>query len=106
MENNLEFGQVKISTDVISSIVAIAIEEIEGAKVHAHSFVDKVMPKNISSKVVIEGDEVIVSESVSMKYGLNIIETVNKIQENISSSISAMTGLTVKKVNIEVSELV
>lgn len=104
MENNLEFGQVKISTDVISSIVSIAIEEIEGSKV-CSSFVDKVIPKNTVSKIFIENNEVTINEYVNIKYGLDIIETVTKIQENIATNVNIMTGLTVKNINITVNNL-
>lgn len=105
MESNFEFGEIKISNDVISSIVAIAVEETEGFKM-VKTLVDKVMSKNQSVKVTFTEDEgLIVSVSVNVKYGLNIHEVAPNVQDNIISNVEVMTGLKVKEININVDGL-
>lgn len=105
MESNFEFGEIKISNDVISSIVAIAVEETEGFKL-VKTLVDKVMSKNQAVKVTFTEDEnLIVTVSVNVKYGLNIHEVAPTVQDNIISNVEIMTGLEVKEININVDGL-
>lgn len=102
MENKIEFGEVKISGDVIASIVSIAVEEVEGFKL-VKTFVDKVMSKNQAVKVVTRpngGLELTVN--VSVRYGLNIHEVAPKVQDNIISNVEVMTGLIVEEINLNV----
>lgn len=105
MESNFEFGEIKISNDVISSIVAIAVEETEGFKM-SKTIVDKVMSKNQSVKVSFSDSEnLLITVNLMIKYGLNIQEVVPKVQDNIISNIEIMTGLKVEEVNVNVSSL-
>ncbi|MDM8128947.1 Asp23/Gls24 family envelope stress response protein, partial [Paraclostridium benzoelyticum] len=56
MENN-NFGQVKISNDVIATIAGLAAIEVEGVGTTS-TFTDKLL-KNNGVKIQIEEDEVI-----------------------------------------------
>ena len=105
MNSNFEFGQVKISADVISSIVAIAVEETEGFKM-VKTLVDKVTSKNQSVKVSFnESENLILTVNVNVEYGLKIHEEVPKVQDNIISNLEIMTGLKVDEININVNSL-
>lgn len=105
MENNLDFGQVKISSDVIASIVAIAVEEVDNFKM-VKTLVDKVSNKNQSVKVSFnESNELSISVNVLVEYGTKIRECVPKVQENICTNVEIMTGLKVKDVNVNVNSL-
>lgn len=105
MENNLDFGQVKISSDVIASIVAIAVEEVEGFKI-VKTLVDKVSNKNQSIKVVFNEDEKLsISVNVTAEYGIKLQEEIPKVQDNIITNIEIMTGLKVEEVNVNVNSL-
>ena len=105
MENNLDFGQVKISGDVIASIVAIAVEEVEGFKV-VKTLVDKVANKNQSIKVTFNEDEKLsISVNVTAEYGIKLKEEIPKVQDNIITNIEIMTGLKVEEVNVNVNSL-
>lgn len=105
MNNNLEYGQVKISSDVITSIVAIAVEETDGFNI-VKTFVDKVTNKNQAIKISVDESEVLdITVDVNIEYGLKIYESVPKVQENIISNIEIMTGLKVNTININVNSL-
>lgn len=105
MNSNFEYGQVKISADVIASIVAIAVEETEGFKM-VKTLVDKVTSKNQSVKVSFnESENLILTVNVNVEYGLKIHEEVPKVQDNIISNLEIMTGLKVDEININVNSL-
>lgn len=105
MDNNFECGQIKISNDVISSIVSIAVEETEGFRI-VKTLVDKVTSKNQAIKIAFAEDESLsISVDVNIEYGLKIQEEVVRVQENIISNIEIMTGLKVSQVNVYVSGL-
>lgn len=105
MNSNFELGQVKISTDVISSIVAIAVEETEGFKM-VKTLVDKIISKNQSVKVSFnEVGNLILTVDISVEYGLKIHEEIPKVQDNIISNLNMMTGLNVDELNVNVNNL-
>lgn len=105
MNSNFEFGQVKISTDVISSIVAIAVEETEGFKM-VKTLVDKIISKNQSVKVSFnENGNLILTVDISVEYGLKIHKEIPKVQDNIINNLDMMTGLKVDELNINVNNL-
>ena len=105
MENNLDFGQVKISGDVIASIVAIAVEEVKGFKI-VKTLVDKVSNKNQSIKVTFNEDEKLsISVNVTAEYGIKLKEEIPKVQDNIITNIEIMTGLKVEEVNVNLNSL-
>lgn len=105
MNSNFEFGQVKISTDVISSIVAIAVEETEGFKM-VKTLVDKIISKNQSVKVSFnENGNLILTVDISVEYGLKIHKEIPKVQDNIINNLEMMTGLKVDELNINVNNL-
>ena len=55
MENN-NFGQVKISNDVVATIAGLAALEVEGVETNT-TFTDKIL-KNNGVKIQIEGEGV------------------------------------------------
>lgn len=105
MNSNFEFGQVKISTDVISSIVAIAVEETKGFKL-VKTFVDKVTSKNQSVKVsFVDSDKLTITVDVNAEYGLKIHDIAPKVQDNVIMNVEIMTGLKVDEINININGL-
>ena len=108
MEMTVENGHVKISSEVISSIVTIAIEENKNFSLANENFINKVLLKNekIIKVVMEENDEVSITANVCIKYGLKINEEVKKLQSSILESLEIMTSLKVKEVNINVISLI
>ena len=99
MENN-NFGQVKISNDVIATIAGLAAIEVEGVGTTS-TFTDKLL-KNNGVKIQIEEEDVILDVMIIIDYGISIPDIAFKVQENVKNTVETMTGLKVSQVNIHV----
>lgn len=103
------FGEVVIADEVISVIAGLAAMEVEGVAAMAgnptRELISKIGKKSLSKGVsvdVLEG-VVTVSMVLNLKYGYNVMEISNKVQEKVKVAIENMTGLTVADVNIRVA---
>ncbi|MGL5692772.1 MAG: Asp23/Gls24 family envelope stress response protein [Peptostreptococcaceae bacterium] len=100
MENN-NFGQVKISNDVIATIAGLAALEVEGVETIT-TFTDKLLKNNNGVKIQIEEEEVNLDIMVLIEFGISIPDIALKIQENVKNTVETMTGLKVSQVNIHI----
>ena len=100
MENN-NFGQVKISNDVIATIAGLAALEVEGVETIT-TFTDKLLKKNNGVKIQIEEEDVNLDIMVMIDFGISIPDIALKIQENVKNTVETMTGLKVSQVNIHI----
>ena len=87
MENN-NFGQVKISNDVVATIAGLAALEVEGVETNT-TFTDKIL-KNNGVKIQIEEEEVSLDVMVMIDYGVSIPEIALKIQENVKNTVERL----------------
>lgn len=106
-------GRVLISEDVIATIVAQSLTDIEGFVTLSNKpgaeYVDIIGKKNWGKgiKVVIsENDEVTVDCNVIVTYGTSVITVAKAIQEAAVSALNSMTGITVVSVNVNVCGIV
>ena len=103
-----EGGSINISEDVISVIAAAAVAETEGVSPVTNSLGKEIAEllgkKNVSKgvKVAVEDSEVTVDICVMMKYGCTITDISRRLQDTVSESVEATTGLTVKAVNVHI----
>lgn len=107
LNNNPDDGGVKISTEVIASIAAIAATEVEGVVGMGggiKGLSDILGLKNISKGIKVEVGEkdTAIDLYIIVEYGISISEIAKKVQQNVKSSIENMTGLNVIEVNINV----
>lgn len=104
-----ELGEVKIASDVVAAIAALAATEIDGVYSMAgnitNELIGKLGMKNLSKgvKILMEGGIVRVDMMVVVNYGYSIPEVSGQVQERVSQQIETMTGLTVSEVNVRVS---
>ena len=90
-------------------IAGLAATEVSGVDSMAgnitNELVGKLGMKNLSKGVKVEVTEehVSVDLSLNIKYGYNIPEVGEKVQEKVKSAIENMTGLTVLDVNIKIA---
>lgn len=101
-------GNVKISEDVIASIVTIAVNEVEGVTVtpaSALDFAERWGKKGIGRgvRVTFEEKGVSIDICVQMTYAIKIPQTSLKVQQKVKTSVESMTGLDVLKINVTVS---
>lgn len=107
-ETRNELGVLKIHRNVIASISAIAAIEIEGVKRVGKDLktglLELVGQKSLSAiKVDInKNEEVKVEIPLIIKYGYNIPDIANKVQENVRQALEKMSNLSIKDININV----
>lgn len=102
-------GEVQIADEVVAIIAGLAATEVGGVDSMAgnitNELVGKLGMKNLSKgvKVDVTEEHVSVDLSLNIKYGYNIPEVSEKVQEKVKSAIENMTGLTVLDVNIKIA---
>lgn len=104
-----ELGEVKIASDVVAAIAALAATEIDGVYSMAgnitNELIGKLGMKNLSKgvKILMEGGIVRVDMMVVVNYGYSIPEVSEQVQERVSQQIENMTGLCVSEVNVRIA---
>lgn len=107
-ETQTDLGIIKIHKNVIASISALAANEVDGVKRIGGNLKSKLLEligkSSLSCiKVEIEKNEEINLEiPVIIKYGFNIPDVSDKVQQNVRSALEKMTRLSVKNININV----
>ena len=105
-------GTVQIADEVVAIIAGLAATEVDGVASMAgnitNELVGKLGMKNLSRGVKVEVLEGVVSVrlALNIRYGYNIPETSQKVQEKVKSGIENMTGLEVADVNVSISDVV
>ena len=102
-------GSVNISEDVLATIAAEAVREVEGFGGFATSlggeiaerFGKKTAPYK-GVKLSIEENNIIVDAFILVRYGHIISDVAKAVQEAVTGGVEAMTGLAVKAVNVTV----
>lgn len=107
--NKKEIGEVKIASDVVAVIAALAATEVEGVHSMAGNITNELTGrlgmKNLSKgvRVVMENGAVRVDMMINVRYGYSIPDVTGQVQEKVSQQIENMTGLVVPEVNVRVA---
>ena len=107
-ETQTDLGTVRIHKNVIASISALAAAEIEGVKRVGGDFKSGILElisrkSRPAIKVIIDKNgELWIDVPLIVKYGFNIPDVANRVQENIRNALEKMTSLSVKDININV----
>ena len=102
-------GEVQIADEVVTIIAGLAATEVEGVASMAgnitNELVSKLGMKNLSKgvKAEIVDNNVSVDLALNLKYGYNIPETSEKVQDRVKTAIENMPGLQVIDVNIRIA---
>lgn len=108
-----ESGNVMISEDVVATIVAHALVEIDGvgslgAKpgIGIQDF-DTKKHWGKSLKVMIAEDNTLAIDcSLMISYGYSVVDVAAAVQQSITSNVESMTGVKVTNVNINICGIV
>jgi uncharacterized alkaline shock family protein YloU len=104
-----DMGEVKIVSDVVAVIAALAATEIDGVHSMAgnitNELIGKLGVKKLSKgvKILMEEGVVRVDMMIVVNYGHSIPDISKQVQERVSQQIENMTGLTVSEVNVRVA---
>ncbi len=96
---------------MVAIIAGLAATEVEGVDSMAgnitNELVGKLGMKNLSKgvKVDVTEEHVSVDLSLNMKYGYNIPDVSEKVQDRVKTAIENMTGLHVLDVNIKIASV-
>jgi len=107
-ESRNELGVLRIHKNVISSIASIAATEIEGVKRVGRGLKSglwELWEKKFFSPIKVEinkNEEVKVQIPLIIKYGYNIPEIANRVQENVRLALEKMSNLSIKEINVNV----
>lgn len=100
--------RVRISEEVIETIVGIAASEVEGVATLSGSFADGIAGvlgrRNVRKgvKVQVDGEKVSVDVSLVVEYGCRIHDVSKEIQNSIRGAVMNMTGMTVTDITVNV----
>ena len=100
---------MRIADEVVAIIAGLAATEVDGVDSMAgnitNELVGKLGMKNLSKgvKVDVTEEHVSVDLSLNIKYGYNIPDVSERVQDRVKSAIENMTGLTVLDVNIRIA---
>lgn len=103
-----EYGQIKISDEVVGTIAGIAAMEVSGVAGMSGGIAggigEMLGRKNLSKgvKVQVGETETAIDLYIVVEYGAKIPEVAWDIQEVVKREVEAMTGLDVSEVNINV----
>ena len=102
-------GEVKIADEVVAIIAGLAAMEVDGVASMSgnatRELISKLGMKSLSKSVKVDVLEGIVTVSLklNLKYGYNVMDICQKVQEKVKAAIENMTGLTVADVNIRIA---
>lgn len=109
IQSDENLGEIKIADEVVAIIAGLAATEVEGVSSMTgnatRELVSRLGMKSLSKGVKVDVLEGIVTVSLvlNLKYGYNIKDTTQKVQEKVKAAIENMTGLEVADVNIRVA---
>jgi len=108
-----ENGTVMISEDVIATIVAQAVKEVEGVVAlnvkPGSDIVELIGKKNWGKgmKIVIEEDESLTVDcNILVGYGQSVVAIAQAVQNTVSTHLDSMTGVKVNAVNVNVCGII
>lgn len=106
-----DLGVIKIHKNVIASIAAIASCEIDGVKRIGGDFksglIELLGNKALTAiKVEIDkNEEIKVDIPLVIKFGFNIPDIANKVQENVKNALEKMTNVAIKDINVNIQSI-
>jgi len=108
-----ENGSVLISEDVLATIVANAISEVDGivglSVKPGSDIADMIGKKNWGKgmKIVIgEDDSVSVDCNVNVGYGQSVVVVAKTVQDAVSAALESTAGIKVASVNVNVCGII
>ncbi len=105
IEKQNDFGEVRISDEVISVVSSIAVGDVDGVVGIYDSGKSGIFGmKNNSKGVSAEMKDNVISVDIDIvvKYGVKMQDISWEIQSKVKNAVETMTGLLVQKVNVNI----
>ncbi|MBQ3355779.1 MAG: Asp23/Gls24 family envelope stress response protein [Oscillospiraceae bacterium] len=103
-----ENGSILISEEVIASIAALAVREVEGVyglSSTSNFDISTVLGKKNLRKgirVALNGEDISIACNLIVKMGSAVMTVAQNVQEAISNEVASMTGIRPARVNVNV----
>ena len=109
-ETNSKRGTLKVSENVIVTIVKNSASEIDGVhKIATKSLSIKSLLQSSSDpsdiKVTMLDGVCCIAMSIVAKSGYNVVSVCEQIQEKVKAAVQSMTGVTVSRVDVSVADV-
>ena len=98
--HNEELGCIHISEDVLAAVSASVAGEVEGICGMMNVVGKKAGTRGVG--VTVQDDAAVIDLYVMIRYGYAIPDVAEKVQNAVSSAVEAMTGFSVKAVNVHI----
>ena len=102
-------GAVHISEEVIATIAAVTVNEVEGVcglSANLGSDIAEMLGKKSLGKgvkiAVDENDTIELECNIVVLYGYSVVEVAKKVQDAVATAVESMTGMCVNGVNVNV----
>ena len=106
-----EDGTILISDEVICTIAAVAVMEVEGV-VSLNTNIGSDLAEMLGVKMLGKGIKLTVEESnvtiecaVVLSYGYDVVEVAKNVQQSVKNAVESMTGFQVERVDVNVSAI-
>lgn len=106
-----EDGTILISDEVICTIAAAAVMEVEGV-VSLNTNIGSDLAEMLGVKMLGKGIKITVEESnvtiecaVVLSYGYDVVEVAKNVQQSVKNAVESMTGFQVERVDVNVSAI-
>ena len=103
-------GSIQISEDVVASIAAMAVLEVEGVCGLSGNLgaelAEMLGKKSLGKGIRItpaEHDSLVIDSNIVVQFGQAIFDLAKSVQDAVKSSVESVTGLTVNQVNVNIS---
>ena len=103
-----ENGNILISQDVVASVAALAVREVEGVyglSMTAGFDISEILGKKNLRKgirVVFQEDEIEISCNLIVKMGAAVMTVAKNVQESIVNEVTSITGCRPARVNVNI----
>ena len=103
-------GAIQISEDVVASIAAMAVLEVEGvcglSSNLGADLAEMLGKKSLGKGIRItpaESDALVIDCNIVVQFGQAIFDLAKAVQDAVKSSVESITGLTAEQVNVNIS---
>ena len=104
----VEYGAIHISEEVVASVASMAIQEVEGVyglsgNVGAdNGKITKKVSKSVRL-VISEDDEISIDCYIVVLYGYSVVEVAKAVQDAVTTTVESTIGRKVRDVNVSIS---
>ena len=102
MAHKTDLGTVLIRNEVVGTIASLAAQEVGGVAGIWRSFPQKMLPGNSGIQVEMNDQDVRLSLSLIVHYGVDLPVVATMVQDHVREMIDKMTHLNAVEVNVSI----